>query len=72
MPGDWHAPSLASDEVKEIGRINADMTRKYVADIDNSVFYICGSTEMAEDVKSIVKGLGVSQENIKKEEFTGY
>ena len=56
----------------ETGRIDTAMIEKYVADIDKAVYYICGSTSMAEDTKRIVIGLGVKQENIKKEEFTGY
>jgi glycine betaine catabolism B len=56
----------------ETGRIDADMIKKYVADLNNKVFYICGSSSMAADIKRIVSNLGVRQEYLKKEEFTGY
>ncbi|MEW6063068.1 MAG: FAD-dependent oxidoreductase [Nanoarchaeota archaeon] len=51
----------------ESGRINKEMIKKYVKDLNNSVFYICGLRNMAEDIKNILKKLNVSDGNIRVE-----
>ena len=51
----------------EIGRINADMIKKY-CDLD-SVFYICGLPEMVDDVRKELEILGVDKSRIKFEKY---
>lgn len=56
----------------KIGRIDEIMIREYVKDISNAVFYIAGPPSMVEALYTLVKGMGISEEHIKTERFTGY
>lgn len=54
------------------GRIDEVMIKEYVKDLPNTLFYIAGPPSMVEDLYTMVKAMGVSEENIKTERFTGY
>lgn len=56
----------------EMERISENLIRKYVPNIADSLYYIAGPPAMVSEVEGIVKGMGVSQENIRKEHFVGY
>jgi ferredoxin-NADP reductase len=56
----------------ETGRINADMIEKYCPDFMDSVFYISGPPAMVDAMQSIVKDMGVADEQVKLEKFMGY
>ncbi|MQF48696.1 oxidoreductase [SAR202 cluster bacterium AC-647-N09_OGT_505m] len=49
-----------------VGRVNREMLRDYAADVD-SVFYICGPTEMPDEIAEILRGLGVEESRINTE-----
>lgn len=52
----------------EVGRINADLIRKYAKSVEDSIYYICGPKEMVKSMISILKDeLGVAENNIKAE-----
>lgn len=55
----------------EEGRIDEDKIRENVQEL-NSLFYISGPAGFVEAMEKLVKSLGVSEENIKSEEFPGY
>ncbi|HBB76538.1 MAG: hypothetical protein A3J18_00635 [Candidatus Levybacteria bacterium RIFCSPLOWO2_02_FULL_40_18] len=55
----------------ESGRINEEMIKKY-SDVSSSVFYIVGPPGMVSNIEGIVTAIGVSEERIKIENFTGY
>lgn len=54
------------------GRIDEKMIQECTTDIANTLFYICGPPSMVDALSGVVKGLGVADENIKTERFTGY
>jgi len=54
------------------GRINAQMIEREIPDYMERVFYTCGPPAMVEAMERLLKDLGVPQEQIKKENFTGY
>lgn len=56
----------------ELGRINADMVKKYCPDFLEPQVYICGSTGLVEGMLELVNELGVPLELVKKEKFVGY
>lgn len=56
----------------QTGRINKELIKKYVADIPSSIFYLCGPPEMVISLSDIVKDMGVKEDKIRKEQFTGY
>ena len=54
------------------GRINAEMIVKEIPDYKERTFYICGPPAMVEAMENLLKDLNVPQEEIKKENFSGY
>lgn len=56
----------------EKGYINEAMLRKYVPNIDNAIFYIAGPSEMVLAIRSLLEKIGINEEIIKSEDFTGY
>ncbi len=53
----------------EKGFIDKSIIKKYVKDINNSLFYICGPEQMKDCVKKALAGLGVKKHNIIIEDF---
>ncbi|MEK6861599.1 MAG: FAD-dependent oxidoreductase [Nanoarchaeota archaeon] len=53
------------------GRINEKVIKDNI-DINNSIFYICGTPSMVEDMIAILKNIGIKEEDIRYEKFTGY
>lgn len=56
----------------EIGRISEKMIRKYVADPQDSEYYLAGGVAMVEDVEEMLLQMGIPQNNIIVDIFTGY
>ncbi|MBI4010044.1 MAG: FAD-dependent oxidoreductase [Candidatus Aenigmarchaeota archaeon] len=54
------------------GRIDAAMMKNNVKDMENSIFYVCGPPAMVDAMVTTLKNMGVSDNNIKIERFTGY
>ena len=54
------------------GRISADMIKKHVPDYLDRVFYISGPTKMVDSMFALLKELRIPEDQIKKEQFTGY
>jgi glycine betaine catabolism B len=55
------------------GRIDADMVRDVVPDLDRSIFYVCGPPGMVRDLRALLKNeVGIENKRIKIENFTGY
>jgi len=56
----------------EFGRINEEMLTKHLREIQNSVYYLCGPPPMVAAMRQLLDELGVSEDNLKTEEFAGY
>ncbi|MBI4097379.1 MAG: FAD-dependent oxidoreductase [Candidatus Levybacteria bacterium] len=56
----------------EKSRIDAAIIKKYVPDLQRPLFYVVGPPAMNDAVNQTLLDLGVLQENIKRERFTGY
>ncbi len=54
------------------GRIDADLIRKNIDDLQNSLFFISGPPKMVDGLKEIVKSLNVTDDTINIEKFSGY
>lgn len=67
-------PTMTQDEnwVGEKRRIDKEFIKEKVADLENSLFYISGTPRFVPDMVKAVKNLGIEQQNIKFEVFTGY
>lgn len=55
----------------ESGRIDDGKIRKY-SDPENSVYYIVGPPAMVSAMEEMVKNMGISEDRIRIENFTGY
>ncbi len=56
----------------EHGRVNIDMVRKYVPDINAVVYYLAGPAGMVRSSRELLMAAGVDEDNIRTEEFDGY
>lgn len=56
----------------ETGRISMDLVQKYTQEIQSALFYLVGPPKMVTAMEEMVKEAGVSPEQIRKENFTGY
>lgn len=56
----------------EVGRLNAGIIQKFVPDLKPPLYYICGPEGMINAYKEVLYGLGLTDENIRTENFTGY
>lgn len=66
-------PTFTDEEVTEAekGYINADMIKQH-ATIDNAVFYLSGPSAMVTAMRKTLSEMGVIDDDIKTEEFSGY
>ncbi len=68
---------VASDESPEDwqgerGRVDADMIKKYVDDINAPIYYLSGPEGMVKAMRQLLVELEVNEDNIRTEEFAGY
>ena len=56
----------------EIGRVSEDLIKKYVPSFLNPLYYIVGPPKMVAAIEEVVKNMGVRNEKIFIENFTGY
>jgi ferredoxin-NADP reductase len=52
-----------------LGKINRGMIERLKLDLPNSVFFLCGPLPMLHDIKSILLGMGVPEEDILHEQW---
>ena len=73
-----YVPTLTEESLSpsewdgEIGRINEEMIKKYVSELNASKYFFSGPPAMVTALKETVKGMGVPSEKIIFEEFEGY
>ena len=53
----------------ETGYVNQEIIKKYVNNINNSLFYICGPESMKNSLQKILNQLGVKKQDIMIEDF---
>lgn len=56
----------------EIGFITHSMLKKYVDDLQSPIYYLAGLPELVSAMKTMLIASGVSEENLRAEEFTGF
>lgn len=56
----------------EKGFISKDLIEKYVTDISSPVYYSAGPAGMVAAMRKILNELGIDDDNIRTEEFSGY
>lgn len=56
----------------ETGRITEDLIKKYVPDISKPLYYIVGPPPMVEATVDLVGNMGIAEDRILQEHFSGY
>lgn len=56
----------------EIGRINGDVVKKYVQDLQAARYYLSGPEGMVKAMRQLLVELQVDEDTIRTEEFAGY
>lgn len=56
----------------ETGYIDEAMLRRYLPDVQQPIYYICGPVKMVAAMRKLLLDLKVSEEQIRIEEFPGY
>lgn len=56
----------------EKGYINEGMVRKYITNVNNATFYICGPGAMVDALKSTLQTMNIAEDHIHHELFSGY
>ncbi|HVE43876.1 MAG TPA: FAD-dependent oxidoreductase [Gammaproteobacteria bacterium] len=56
----------------EVGFITYEMLKKYIPAFTTPIYYICGSPVMVTTFQELLAESGISEENIKVEDFPGY
>jgi ferredoxin-NADP reductase len=56
----------------ESGKISEKLIKKYVGDLQKPTYYIVGSSSMVDEAKTILSRMGILEDRIKTENFTGY
>ncbi len=63
----------ASPEWKgAVGVITADMVKREIPDLADTMFYTCGPPPMVEVMERLVESLGLPKTKLKREYFSGY
>jgi ferredoxin-NADP reductase len=56
----------------ERGRIDGPMLDRYAADFDHPIYYVAGPAGMVQGLRATLDSLGVDEDDVRTEEFTGY
>lgn len=56
----------------ELGRVNKEMLTQHVPDLHQAIYYLAGPPGMVAGMRQLLDSLGVSEDNLKTEEFAGY
>lgn len=56
----------------ERGYITREMIEKYVPERENALYYTAGPEQMVTAMRNLLNEAGVSNDDIKTEEFSGY
>src|SRR6266567_3285414 len=56
----------------ETGYINKELLQKYLNNLNSSIYYIAGLTNMVNAMKALLKEMGVSEHNIHAEDFSNF
>lgn len=68
-------PALANPHPEwegESGFITDSMLAKYIADLDQPIYYVCGSPAMVAAMQQTLQDLQIPGERVKVEDFPGY
>lgn len=56
----------------ETGYVSDTMLKKYIPDLNQPIFYVCGSPTMVAAIQKLLLEMGIEDTRIKVEDFPGY
>jgi ferredoxin-NADP reductase len=56
----------------ETGYITKEMINKYAKNVENAIYYLAGPQTMVKAMRTLLTAAGISEDDIRIEEFTGY
>ena len=56
----------------ETGYIDQPMLKKYLDDLQSPIYYIAGLTDMVKAMKTLLKDVGISEDNVRSEDFSNF
>lgn len=56
----------------ETGFVTHTMIKKYVSDINEAIYYVCGGPAMVSALQELLIEMGIAEDKIKVEDFPGY
>ena len=56
----------------ETGFITKEMIQKYVGDLNSPIYYMSGPPTMVKAIRELLEKIGINDDSIKFEEFSGY
>jgi ferredoxin-NADP reductase len=56
----------------EVGDISEIILRKYITNINEPYYYLCGSLKMVVSVKQLLKNMKIDENHVRIEDFPGY
>lgn len=56
----------------EVGYITTEMLERHVPDTSSAICYVAGPSAMVAAMRAVLSQMGINEDNIRTEEFTGY
>lgn len=72
ISGDFEKPVEELNFTIRNGRINGDLIKELIPELQNKIYYISGPEEMVMELEQIIWDMGVPKENTKRDYFPGY
>lgn len=65
-------PGLAIHYIVAPERVDENMLKKLVPNLQTPIFYVSGPEPMVKSLSAVLEGMGVAKEKIKQDDFPGY
>jgi ferredoxin-NADP reductase len=72
ISGNIEKPSKEINLTQLKGRVDGNLIKKLIPEMQNKIYYISGPEEMVMELEEVIWNLGVPEENTKRDYFPGY
>lgn len=72
ISGNIEKPSKEINLTLLKGRVDGNLIKKLIPEMQNKIYYISGPEEMVMELEEVIWNLGVPEENTKRDYFPGY
>ena len=67
-----HPAESMTDWSGETGRVSEEMIKKHITLGGNEIYFLCGPAKMVTAMREMVQAMGIQEEQIRAEDFSGY